>query len=197
MEPQAPDWKGVMLETAREILRQGELYLSAQLTTALAADQRAVRLAGLFSAATSGLLAGGLALLTADSPVVELGTAALVMGVTMLVGLWFAVKATRPVDFYVVGNHPRQWWTEDDLHGPLSIALGQQGEHCQKAIDHNAEVLAGNGRSLRVALTLGLWTPVVGILTAAMAWGVTAGGAAAVVLAVGTKVSAFLGCPGS
>lgn len=166
MSENGPDWSRAELENVREIMRQGEAYLGAQLTVAIAADQRAIRLAGALATIGSALIAAAFAMVTAHEPRWALGAGGGAAGVTMLMGMWFAWRAMRPCDFHYVGNHPRQWWNDADMTGKLALALGQQTEHCQDAIEKNAAVLDRNAEEIHRALRLTIAAPIVGGLTA-------------------------------
>ena len=55
------DWANVNLPMAERILTQGELFMSAQLQAALAADSRATTMAGMFITLALAVIAGGVA----------------------------------------------------------------------------------------------------------------------------------------
>ena len=105
----AIDWTGVEEAMARQILAQGEIYLRAQLDTALASDQRATTMGSVVAAIASALLAGSIAYWdkAGSNPVLLAGIAT---AIVLLISAGFCMWAARPVDFYYPGNQPAHWF---------------------------------------------------------------------------------------
>lgn len=191
-------------DTIREIIREAESYLSAQLITGVASDQRAATLSGILATLATGMLGGGLAVITAEKANYPLGIAGIFAGVVMLIGLAFAIYTARPVPFHYVGNCPENWNTDEDLYGSLDHALWQQARHYQELIDENDATLKANARYLRRAGYFTLASPICGLTTGLSVWAgvaveeVAVGAAVAVAVGAATSVvSAFLQTPQS
>jgi len=72
-------WDGISEDATREILRQGEIYLDRTLQTAIAADQRATTLMGIYGAVGVALLVAGATLGTSSQPNLPLIVSIVVM----------------------------------------------------------------------------------------------------------------------
>jgi hypothetical protein len=139
-------------DTVAEVLREAESYLSAQLTSGIAADQRAMSFISLLAASAAAIAAGGGALLIADSPAFAnqiigwtlLGTAA-----GLLVAMWYAIRSAMPAEFEFVGNTPAGWLADVRAKQPLKKSLAQQLEHYAGMIEANDETLKSNARQMR------------------------------------------------
>lgn len=150
----------------REIIRLSELYLDGTIRFAIAADARALSLAGMFAGATTALAAGGLALLFAQGlslVTVSAAAAALTASAGLFIGLWNAVRAVRPMDFNVAGNYLDRWNSEADLSGPLSVARLGQAQIYQEQINENRAALTQATNSIETALQALKWTPVAAV----------------------------------
>lgn len=151
-------------EAIQEVIREAEAYLSAQLTCAVAADQRAVTLSGALATIATALFGVGLAALSQDKPSHMVGWAAVVSGALYIAALVFAVWASRPVSFSYVGNTPENWDKEADLYGSLTTALYQQAGYYTSHIKSNDAVMRKNARLIQCALWLSICAPVVGVI---------------------------------
>ena len=114
--------KALDLELARTVFRQGELRLGTQLTLALAADQRAITLTGVFIAAATAAVGVGIGFLGAATPNFPIGAGGLVMGAMLLRAAYDCMQSARPIKFRVVGNRPDNWW-EDGVESQICSAL--------------------------------------------------------------------------
>ena len=149
----AIDWSDVDLETARQILHQGEVFLSAQLTAALAADQRAMTSASIFIGFAAVMLGASLAY-WGEHKDVALFVAGLTGAVLMFSASVCCFLAARPRDFYYPGNHPNRWWNVCTER--LAVLTAGETENYQEVIDANAGVIASNnkwlGRGIKAAV---------------------------------------------
>src|SRR5262245_51178602 len=100
-----PDWKQADVELIKEILRQAEVRLSAQVTLATSSDQRAAVLAGIWVAGATGVIAALVALQPASRSIPLLVGGSCAIGLFLL-GAFFCIWATMPVQFYPPGNRP-------------------------------------------------------------------------------------------
>jgi hypothetical protein len=101
-------WDGISEDATREILRQGELYLDRTLQTAIAADQRATTLMGIYGAVGVALLVAGATLETRPQPDLSLITSIVVMAFLILIAGLMCGRAGKPVDFYISGYEPNK-----------------------------------------------------------------------------------------
>jgi hypothetical protein len=99
-------------EVLKEVVREGEARLLAQLQIATAADQRALTLAGFQITAGTAALAGGAALMTADAPDRALASIALLFALAILTAAGIALWTVMPRKFKTPGNQPLNWRTD-------------------------------------------------------------------------------------
>lgn len=155
------DWSDVPEHMARIILHQGEVFLDAQLRTALSADQRAMIGASIFTGLAAAVLAATLAYWSAShDPALFL--AGLATAVLMVSGGFCCMHAARPVDFNSPGGEPGQWW--DERYGSLVVAMGGESENYQERIDVNDKVLRKNAKWLTWGIRLAWAAPIVGFI---------------------------------
>lgn len=121
-----------------EAYRLSEKRLDVQLTTALAADARAMAFAGICLAAAAVL--GGLAEDSA-SPVLML-TGASLFGVAAL----FAGYSARPVDFHMSGARFSDLQEDIDKDQGYNAVIRQMGGFLDNQIDKNDQILNGNSK---------------------------------------------------
>jgi hypothetical protein len=133
-----PSWDGISEPGMREILRQAEKYLDNSLKVAVAADQRATTLMGIYGAVGVALLVSAATLGTRPEPDLSIIGAITVMAVFLLVAGLLCGLAGKPIDFYVSGYEPEkivesstdQWWL-----------LRYVCEDLQRRIDVNKQIL--------------------------------------------------------
>lgn len=160
----------IAAENAKEIIREAEAYLSAQLTAGIAIDQKAMTLAGSIATIVVAVIGIALATLSTDDPNLIIAWASGSCAVPLLVSLILAVCTARPIKFEYVGNTPSAWRSTDDLYGPLSAALMSQAEHYTDAIRRNNVDLERNGKLMRWAAGLMAAAPFVGLTSALVVW---------------------------
>src|SRR5512146_2327154 len=102
------DWSNTTPEMAECIASQGEKFLQAQLQVGIASDQRAMTMAGVFSAVATAMIAGALTYWdkTGSGPILAAG---LVGGAVMLVGVGLCLWSARQIEFGYPGNEPQNW----------------------------------------------------------------------------------------
>ncbi len=137
-----------VVENARQRLRD-------QLQCALAADQRALVLAGLAISAAVVLAGGGIAMaqqgLTAGIGV-PFGLALLLLLGAAGLAIWTA----RPTRFFLSGDLPRTWRHDLAKGASLADVLPELAADLNDRIEKNETLLAGNGRLLLGGLCLAL-----------------------------------------
>ena len=157
------DWTGVSEDTARQVLALGEAYLSAQLQAGLAADQRAVTVASILSAASLAFLGAGIAHYQAAKSAPLLSAAVATAAVLMLAaacGAW----AARPIAFWFPGNTPSNWY--DVLRGDIVQNIGGEAENYADRIAMNNQILSENQAALMFGMVVAILSPAIG----AAAW---------------------------
>lgn len=100
-----------------EIIRQAESRLAAQLTLAVAADQRAMTLASILATGAAALIAWAITLSAADHKLVPV---CVLIGGTIIAAAC-ALWSASPVAWDSPGNTPESWVADiaegkDDLH---------------------------------------------------------------------------------
>jgi hypothetical protein len=173
-----PDWTKAKPGLVQQIVREGELYLDGQLKLALSADQRAAILAGVFTAAATGVLAVMLALaITKDVAILHRYPVYVGSGTTagmFLVAACLCISAAMPVGFWLPGNQPENWYGDVDQGKDLGAALGEEAQHIQDKIVENRAILAKNAQRFGRGAIMGIAAPFVGaalwLLTSSVWW---------------------------
>lgn len=156
------DWDNVPLEMAQQILHQGEMYLSSQLQTAIASDQRSTTSASVFIGFAAALQAASVAYWSDDGQFAVVG-GGLISSLFLLCGAFCYFHAARPVDFYFPGNLPEAWF--GTRNQKLVAAIGGEAENYQFCIVHNEGILGGNADWYRLGSRFVLVAPIFGLLT--------------------------------
>ncbi|MBZ9816939.1 hypothetical protein [Mesorhizobium sp. CA7] len=143
-------------DTLKEILREAESRLDAQLTMALAADMRAITFLGFMLAAVAVIVAGTLAIFKADQIDVPLGAIGLFAAFGMSVSSFYAFEAAKPIDFDPVGNYPSGWASDAESGKPIHTALAEVCAHYDGMLKSNQSAMQKSSNALlwssRVAL---------------------------------------------
>jgi hypothetical protein len=138
--------------TIREIIREAESFLSAQLQAGLASDLRAMTMAVILAAVLSFLVGGTASLLAAK---IELGWHLLTVA-DLVVGLGasmlFAIYAAKPTGFDYAGSNPRFWVSDIDAGHALTRSLAGQAAQYAAGIAENIKVLDRSHRLLHRCL---------------------------------------------
>ena len=158
------DWSSVSIEMAAQILRQGELFLQAQLQAGIAADQRAAQTGGIFTTLSTAVLASTLAYSAMTGSQQKLVAAGISTFFVMLLGAAVALYSARPTKFYFVGNHPEKWFSVAEQTSLANELMGE-AENYQDRIEVNARILRENGELLKWANRLVVLAPVAGFST--------------------------------
>jgi hypothetical protein len=145
---------------ARQILSQGEVHMQAQLDVAIAADQRATTASSLFASIAAATTAATLAYWdkSGDLPILIAGISG---SAAMGIGAIITLRAANPVDFYLPGNHPRNWY--DCRFEPIPAMLGAEAENYQYRIDRNRDVLLANAATFKQGTTLAVAAPLLAL----------------------------------
>ncbi|RSV20378.1 hypothetical protein CA236_00220 [Sphingomonas sp. ABOLG] len=153
----------------KEVVREGERRIDAQLATANAADQRAMAWAALLVTVAAAVLGGSAALLTTGKNLLLAGTG---VGVAFMLGVAImkAIDVVRPKNFDFPGNQPRNWLPEKwQCYGTgqacdLRQALLEQAATLDEQIADNAAAADASGLQLRASMDLALYAVVLGAI---------------------------------
>lgn len=166
------DWSRTNIDTVKEILREGETYLQAQVSLATSADQRASVMASVFAAAGAAIVAGLITLAPSDQAHANLpifiggGLAALLF----LAGAALCVSAALPVSFDLPGSQPESWYADAARDRDLRESLAEQAENYQDKIRDNGAVLRRNARRFMWGARAGIAAPFVGVVLWLLTW---------------------------
>lgn len=148
--------------TVSHVHEQASRYLQSQLSTATAADQRAITAASIFVATAVAIVGIG-----ANSQEWPAQIAGALAAASMVVASAFCALAARPRDFYFVGNEPTSWWASE--HNDLEESLANEVQVFQEMIDDNAKALSASGRLMRYGMVCALCAPLLGVAAWAVA----------------------------
>lgn len=140
----------------REILREAEVYLDAQLTAAIAADQRAYAFSGMIAAASVLLVGASYALIEAATPSPLLAWCSALIAVALFVAAWMAVISARSTDFEFAGNQPCQWANDIEAGQTLHESLAEQCEHYDSMATTNRNIMDANSKLFNAAVNIAL-----------------------------------------
>ncbi len=153
-ETEPASYKTTNIALLREIVASGEARLQAQLTVSLAADQRALVLAGFFSASIVALVSGAVALFLGESPQVFLGSIAFASAATLLWSLGFVIYSARPTKWGYPGTRPKAWVKDIASKKVEATRLAERLADIERNAALNAEILDANGKLVSGALVV-------------------------------------------
>lgn len=141
-----------------EIMREAELHLNAQLTAAIAADQRAHSFASYLAAAGAVTIGAAYSLHTASTPNHLLIVLAALAGVALLSAAAFALHSARPIDFEFAGNQPQMWASDLAVGKSLHDARAEMCAAYDGMIASNRAAMERNSRWFERARRTVIWT---------------------------------------
>lgn len=156
-------WTGVPLELVKEILREAEEHLKAQLQCGIASDQRAMQLIASATALAAAVLAAVVAWASTKGASAALWASLAAVEIPLALAIICAAKAAWPVDFYYPGTYPNLW-SQADLKAPIEESLGQQADHYDEMLQSNDVILRANGKLLKWAMALFGLSPFVALM---------------------------------
>ncbi len=150
-----------------EIIKESESRLSAQLSTALASDQRAMNFFGFMVAAVIVVTGASFAMIKVSY---MLSAIAALAAIGLVVSAYFALQAAVPTDFEMVGNDPSSW--VEDIESNISIdnALAEQASHYDEMLKNNRAAMAASAHYMRMAGWTAEVTVAIGALVAIFHW---------------------------
>jgi len=101
------DFSNIPDAAADEIYRSGEICLSGTVQLAIAADQRATTMAGVFGAGAVALLAVAATVRSGEISDPSFMWASVLMALILFFAALLCAYAGRPIDFFVGGYEPR------------------------------------------------------------------------------------------
>jgi hypothetical protein len=164
-----PKWEGKKLDLIREACRHGESKLAAQVQIATSADQRATVLAGIYVAASTGVI-GALATSSAIIGNLPLLVGGGITAGAFLVAAVLNIFGTLPVDFYVPGNDPHEWYPDIEADRDVGAAIGEQAAHFDDQIAKNNVVMKRNALFFRSGALIGICAPIIGLIAAGITY---------------------------
>lgn len=132
-----------------EIVRQAEARLDAQLTSAIAADQRAMTFAGLLFAGAAALGA-----FAPSSAANSDSIALLLVGIGLAIGGAFATASARPAAWEYVGNVPSGWLGDIQSGKSLKDSKAEMAAFYDEMIAVNETSIGSAGRFMRTAMRI-------------------------------------------
>lgn len=146
-----------------EIIRQAESRLQAQLSLAVAADQRAMSFASILVTGAAALIAWAITHDLADGKIWPI----LVLIIGVMVAAGCALWSANPVSWNSPGNSPESW-IEDIAEGrdDLKSAKAAMANHYSEMIGENTERMSRNADWLGRAMLITFGTLVLGGITA-------------------------------
>ena len=140
---------------AREIARQGEVRLATLLTTAIAADLRAITFAGILGATATVIAGATLAHWTSSGPRLQLVLCGGVVALMLFIAMALAIWTGRAANFKYPGGNPdslREWaWDGEGWRDEIQL-LDATGARYEESINRNAWFLIKNGRIFNAAM---------------------------------------------
>ncbi|GGC15341.1 hypothetical protein GCM10011494_37730 [Novosphingobium endophyticum] len=160
-------------DVLREVVREGEKLLDAQLMTANAADQRAMAWAALLVTGAIAVIGGSAALLVSGKHL-ALAVVGIVVAAIMGVAISKATNVVRPADWHFPGNRPGNWLPEHwQCHGlgiqcDMHQAMLEQAASLEEQICDNAAASAESGKELRSSMSWALFAVIIGVVAVGM-----------------------------
>lgn len=142
-----------------EIRDAAERRLEAQLTAALASDQRALNFAGFAATPAAALTGLAASILIGRGPEQFLGWLALAAAVALAAAMALAVFAARPSKWFFPGGKPESWLADIAAGKRRLERLQDLAEDYNHRITHNDAIMKYHGKLLHVSATLAFLTP--------------------------------------
>lgn len=156
-------------DVVQEIIREAEARLSAQLQTALAADQRSMTFAAIAGSASAAAIAGAGGLFFVESLKGQsLFYGALALSVVFFAASLLAALSARPADWEFVGNVPSAWVDDVTEGKSLKSSLAEMAEHYDGMILNNRKSMVRSAKLFKAALWLAVTACPTAIATAAL-----------------------------
>lgn len=146
------DYSSAHDDLLKEIIRQAEIKLQAQLQAAIAADHRALGVAAAMATIVALIMGGTVALFQAPGAPECLAWVGTVVSVTLLVAVVLAVLSARSIGFYFPGSEPSAWEEDVREEHTLKQSLGDMASHYDQMIRNNAREMKRAGHIFNASL---------------------------------------------
>jgi hypothetical protein len=160
------DLSTVSIDKIDEIHRQGELCLLGTIQLAIAADQKATTLSGVFGAGSVALLAAIATMITGPTYNVAFIVAAGIASVLLFLATLICAMAARPTDFFIAGYEPKRL---GQSQGDKLTMLRFAAEDIQDRLDKNRMALEKSAK----LLVRGFWCALLAVPAAILAFSIT------------------------
>jgi hypothetical protein len=161
-ETDVSSYKPGDVKLLRDIVSSAEVRLQAQLTTSVAADQRALVLAGLLVPTIAVLVGAATAMLLANPPQKFVGTVAFFASVGLFVSLVLTILAARPAMWNYPGTKPASWLSDISANKDEEDSLAALAADLQRKITDNAAMARNKALLVLSALWVAAATFAVG-----------------------------------
>jgi hypothetical protein len=145
-------------EVLKEVVREAEARLGAQLQIATAADQRALTFAGFLIATATAALGAGLALLTRVPTDFTLAAVSLGFALGILAAAAIAMYTIWPRTFAIPGNEPENWLPENWASGGNDLTIKrarvEQATCLQDMLKRNAVAARTAAKRMRLSMAV-------------------------------------------
>jgi hypothetical protein len=152
------DLKDVLVEASeeslREIIRNAESYLGAQLTSALAANQRSISFSSLLMAALVLISGAGGSVIFGTHRDLYLAWTAFGVSFGLLLAIAVSIWSFSPKEFWFVGNSPDRWVADIEARKPLKESLAEQASHYAEMIETNNETWKRDATRLKTSVVI-------------------------------------------
>ena len=147
-----------------EMIRQAEARLSAQLTCALASDQRSMSFASVLATLAVGLFAGGVSLAHDQKAM-----AVVTITVSLIVALASAliVWGARPIPFCLLGNMPQSFIQDIKNNKPINEIKSEIIIHYNEMIEENEKNMSKNSKLFKIGIFMIGFATIIGVSASA------------------------------
>lgn len=152
------------LALIRQAVVEGETYLGGQLTLATSADQRAVVLGGVFTAAGTAIIVALIAGHSVGLVSIAILLSGLVSALLFLIGAGLCVSTVMPVDIDLPGNEPDSWSVDIEQNTAILDALEEEAKNYQTKIKDNRAVIQNNAKRFKWGAIAGITAPIAGMV---------------------------------
>lgn len=160
-------WRNADEDILIEVIRQAECRLQAQLTAAIAADQRAMAFANTMTAISLAL--GGAAWAAWEKNFVGLSAAATTAALMFYASAFIAWRAAQPSDHEFIGHTPSDWHKDIKAAVPLNASRMEMAKNYDGMLRFNDLMAKKSSRYLPTASKISLWAPFAAVAVLAIA----------------------------
>lgn len=160
-------------DTLAQIRKEADAYLGAQLTVALAGNQRAMTFFGFLAAASAVIGSASITVIATSPDFAPFGIVGVLVVCGLLTAMFFANMAAMPDDFYYVGNSPSQWVADIDGKKALHRSMAEGINLDVRSIDRNTDTIDRSSAFIKRAVWIAWGSLVAGAVGMVLAYGLT------------------------